>query len=204
MSQCQACWLEFLSRFNIVIRFCLGHLGTKPDALTHRPDLYPKRGEKDFGKVSKLNFKPIFYLDILSASLRASVLLPIALCGITTMDIDKLNKEITSASDTDVLAQSYLADINNTKYARWSKDTRGFIQIDQRIYVPPSGDLQLCVLCTYHDHPISRHFGINKTLALLCQEYTWPEVHTMVTDYCRSCTTCSWNKAKCHKLYGLL
>ena len=25
-----------------------------------------------------------------------------------------------------------------------------------------------------------------------------------VTDYCRSCTTCSQNKAKCHKPYGLL
>ena len=26
--------------------FCLGRLGTKPDTLTHRPDLYPNRGEK--------------------------------------------------------------------------------------------------------------------------------------------------------------
>ena len=76
------------------------------------------------------------------------------------MDIDKLNKEIISALDTDNLAQSYLADLNNTKYAQWSKDTLGFIQIDQRIYVPPSGDLRLHVLCTYHDHPISKHFGI--------------------------------------------
>ena len=42
------------------------------------------------------------------------------------------------------------------------------------------------------------------TLALLCQEYTLPEVRTMVTDYCRSCTTCSRNKAKHHKPYGLL
>ena len=70
--------------------------------------------------------------------------------------------------------------------------------------VPPSGDLQLRVLHTYHDHPVSGYFGINKTLALLCREYTWLEVHTMVTDYCRSCTTCSRNKAKHYKPYGLL
>ena len=82
------------------------------------------------------------------------------------MNIDKLNKEIISALDTDGLAQSYLAD--TTKYAQWSKDTLGFIRIDQRIYVPPSGDLCLCVLHTYHDHPVSGHFGINKTLALIC------------------------------------
>ena len=201
LSRCQAHWSEFLSGFNMVIRFHPGRLGTKPDTLTRRPNLYPKRGEKDV--ISTLNLKPIFSLDILSTSLRASVLLPITLHGITAMDIDKLNKEIISTLDTDDLAQSYLADINNTKYARWSKDTLGFIQIDQRIYVPPSGDLRLCVLCTYHDHPVSGHFGINKTLALLHREYTWPEVRTMVTDYCRSCTTCSRNKAKHHKPYGL-
>ena len=52
------------------------------------------------------------------------------------MDVDKLNKEIISALDTDEAVQSYLADINKTQYARWSKDnTLGFIQIDERIYV---------------------------------------------------------------------
>ena len=30
----QARWSEYLSQFNLVIRFCPGHLGTKPDALT--------------------------------------------------------------------------------------------------------------------------------------------------------------------------
>jgi RNase H-like domain found in reverse transcriptase len=31
----QAWWSTFLSRFNMVIRFRPGRLGTKPDALTH-------------------------------------------------------------------------------------------------------------------------------------------------------------------------
>jgi len=30
----QARWLEYLSQFNLIIRFCPGCLGTKPDALT--------------------------------------------------------------------------------------------------------------------------------------------------------------------------
>ena len=29
----QVCWLEFLCQFNLTIRFCPGHLGTKPNAL---------------------------------------------------------------------------------------------------------------------------------------------------------------------------
>ena len=120
------------------------------------------------------------------------------------MDVDKLNKEIISTLDTDEAVQSYLADITNAQYARWSKDTLGFIWIDERIYIPLSGDLRLCVLHSYHDHPVSGHFGINKTLALIRQEYTWPSICTFVTDYCRSCTTCSQNKAKRHKPYSLL
>ena len=40
----QARWSEYLSQFNLVIRFCPGHLGTKPDALTRQWDVYPKGG----------------------------------------------------------------------------------------------------------------------------------------------------------------
>ena len=204
LSRRQARWSEFLSGFNMVIRFRPGRLGTKPDALTRRPDLYLKEGGKDFGKVNPLNFKPIFSSETLSESLRASVLLPTALRGVIAMDVDKLNKEIISALDADETVQSYLADIHNKQYSRWSKDTFGFVRIDGRIYVPPSGNLRLRVLRAYHDHPVSGHFGINKTLALIRREYTWPDVRTFVTDYCRSCTTCSRNKAKRHKPYGLL
>ena len=42
------------------------------------------------------------------------------------------------------------------------------------------------------------------TSALIRWEYTWPSIRTFVTDYCRSCTTCSRNKAKRHKPYSLL
>ena len=66
----QARWSEFLSGFNMVIRFCLGRLGTKPDALTRHPDLYLKEGGKDFSKVNPLNFKPIFSSKTLSESVR--------------------------------------------------------------------------------------------------------------------------------------
>ena len=38
----QARWSEYLSQFNLVIRFRPGRLGTKPDALTRQWDVYPK------------------------------------------------------------------------------------------------------------------------------------------------------------------
>ena len=44
-----------------------------------------------------------------------------------TFSAMELNKEIISALDTDETVQSYLADIHNKQYSRWSKDTFGFI-----------------------------------------------------------------------------
>ena len=40
----QARWSEYLAGFDFIIRYRPGRLGTKPDALTRRPDLFPKIG----------------------------------------------------------------------------------------------------------------------------------------------------------------
>jgi RNase H-like domain found in reverse transcriptase len=69
LSRRQARWSTFLSRFNMAIRFHPGHLGTKPDALTRRPDLYPKGEGKPYGTVNPQNCCPVFSSTQLSASL---------------------------------------------------------------------------------------------------------------------------------------
>jgi RNase H-like domain found in reverse transcriptase len=61
LSRRQARWSTFLSRFNMVIRFHPGHLGTKPDALTCRPDLYPKGEGKPYGIVNPQNCCSVFF-----------------------------------------------------------------------------------------------------------------------------------------------
>jgi transposase InsO family protein len=204
LSRRQARWSEFLSAFNMVIRFRPGRLGAKPDALTRRPDLYLKEGKEDYGKVNPHNLKPIFSSEQLSASLRATSMLPTVLRGVSAMDLVQLNLEILSALDTDPTAKSFLTDDKNPKYKNWSKDDQGYVRIDGRILVPDSGTLRLRVLQYHHDHPVSGHFGMNKTLALIRRDYVWPNIRSSVTDYCRSCTTCSRSKSKRHKPYGLL
>jgi hypothetical protein len=69
LSRRQARWSTFLPGFNMVIRFRPGHLGTKPDALTCWPDLYPKGEEKPYGIVNPQNCHPVFSSTQLSASL---------------------------------------------------------------------------------------------------------------------------------------
>jgi Integrase zinc binding domain len=131
-------------------------------------------------------------------------MLPVALRGIITMDIEELQKDILAAYNTDPAVQSFCADSDNSKYSRWSVDNVGFVQINQRILVPESGDLRLRILQSFYDHLVSGHFGINKTLSVIRWEYTWPNIREFVADYVKSCTTCARSKAKQHKPYGLL
>jgi hypothetical protein len=180
----------------MVIRFHPGCLKTKPDTLTRRPDLYPKGEGKPYGTVNPQNCCPVFFSTQLSASLRATAMLPVALRDIITMDIEELQKDILTAYDTDPAVQSFHADPDNSKYLHWSVDNVGFVRIDQRILVPESGDLRLCVLQSFHDHPVSGHFGVNKTLSVIQWEYTWPNIREFVVDYVKSCTTCARSKAK--------
>jgi RNase H-like domain found in reverse transcriptase/Integrase zinc binding domain len=204
LSRRQAQWSTFLSRFNMVIRFHLGRLGTKPNALTCQPDLYPKGEGNSYGTVNPQNCRPVFSSTQLSASLRATAMLPATLHGIITMDIEELQKDILAAYDTDPAVQFFHADSDNSKYSCWSVDNVGFIWIDQQILVPESGDLQLHILQSFYDHPISGHFTVNKTLSVIRREYTWPNIREFVADYVKSCITCARSKAKRHKPYGLL
>jgi hypothetical protein len=130
----------------MVIRFHFGCLGTKPDALTHQPDLYPKGKEKPYGTVNPQNCCPVFSSTQLSVSLQATAMLPVVLHGIVTINIEELQKDILAAYDTDPAVQSFCADSDNSKYSCWSVDNVGFIWIDQQILVLDSRDLQLHVL----------------------------------------------------------
>jgi len=64
----QAWWSEYLSQFNLVIRFCPGQLGTKLDALTRRWDVYSKGRNTGYTTVNPHNFKSIFTQEQLAAS----------------------------------------------------------------------------------------------------------------------------------------
>jgi hypothetical protein len=104
------------------------------------------------------------------------------------MDTEQLHSDILSALPNDPIATKYLPDLPDL---RWTMDDSGFLHCDNRIYVPESNDLCLCVLQNTHDYPLSGHFGQNRTLELIRREYTCPGIHMYVKDYIKSCTTCA-------------
>ena len=107
LTQRQVRWSEYLFRFNLIIRFCPGRLGTKPDALTRRWDVYPKEGNTGYATVNLYNFKPIFTQEQLAASVRATVLLFPSLCAATVVDLDTLHQDILSALPSDPIATKH-------------------------------------------------------------------------------------------------
>jgi len=116
------------------------------------------------------------------------------------MDTTQLLEDIRSVLPADTLAAIHL---NTDSDPRWVT-SEGLLYHDGRIYVPDANDLRLRVLRDKHDHPLSGHFGQNKTLALIRRDYTWPNLRSFVVEYCRTCVNCKRGKPVRHKPYGFL
>jgi len=196
----QARWSEYLSQFNLVIRFRPGRLGTKPDALTRRWDVYPKRGDNSYASVNSHNFRPVFTHEQIAASLRATILTTPTLRAATILDQNQLHSDILATLPSDFSISNHLSHPEGC----WSKDDAGFLRIDDRMYVPDNANLHLRVLQYHHDHVLAGHLGQNKTLELIRRHYTWPNIRDDVQKFCKSCVTCMRSKPQRHRPYGSL
>ena len=163
LTHCQVCWLEFLCQFNLTIRFYPGCLGTKPNTLMRRWDVYPKEGGSDYASINLHNLSPVFMQEQLALSLHATFLSVPALCAAIIMDIEKLHSDIRSSLHSDLIASAQL----DSPSPCWSIDSKGFLLLNNKIYIPDTSDLQLRILQYKHDHLISGHFGQNWTMELV-------------------------------------
>ena len=152
----QAQCSEFLLQFNMVIRFWPRKLGTKPNALTHHWDVYPKEGSSDYTSINPQNLWPIFTDEQLALSLRATTFWLPALHGSLIMDTKQLQADIISSLQSDPTALEHLSD---EAESRWTMSPDGLLRLDNHIYVPDLGTLRLRVLQYAHDHPLLGHFG---------------------------------------------
>ena len=199
LTQKQARWSKYLSQFNLVIRFRPGCLGTKPDALTRRWDVYPKEGNTSYATVNPHNFKPIFIQEQLAASVQATVLLFPSLHAATVVDLDTLHQDILLALPSDPIATKHIS-----TDGRWSSDPNSLLLLNNRIYIPSAGNLHTRILQYNHDHILAGYFGQNKTLELVCRGYSWPSLRADVQQFYKFCVTCMQSKPQSHKPYRSL
>src|SRR5882724_9241306 len=134
----QAHWSEYLSRFNLVIRFRPRKLGTKPDALTRRWDVYLKEGNSNYASVNPQNYRPVFTSEQLASSLRATTLSIPVLRGSLIMDAERLHSNIRSQLRDDPISAEHL---DNQSDPEWTLDPNGSLHPLGRIYVLNSGNL---------------------------------------------------------------
>ncbi|CAF5154938.1 unnamed protein product, partial [Rotaria sp. Silwood1] len=59
-------------------------------------------------------------------------------------------------------------------------------------------------MTTYHDHPLSGHFGTGRTWSMLRNTYYWPRMKDTVTSYIKSCDKCSQFNVNRRKPPGFL
>jgi hypothetical protein len=182
----QVRWLEYLSAFNLVIRFCPGKLGGKPDALTRRWDVYPKEGDSTYAQINPHNFRPVFTQEQLSASLRATYLEEPVLRASHIMDLNILHSKIKAALPLDAQSIKGIELAASEPESRWTVDTDGLLHYDNCIWVPDSETLCLDILRNCHDHVLAGHFGQNRTLELVRHNYTWPNILSGVCKTHRS------------------
>ena len=134
----QAHWSEFLSQFNMVIRFCPGKLGAKPNALTRHWDIYCKGGNSDFALANLSNFRPIFMQEQLSASLRTTYFATPIIHSAVIMDIEKLHNDICSSLPLDPISTAQLP---SPCIPKWTLDESGLLQLNNQIFIPDILDL---------------------------------------------------------------
>ena len=212
----QARWSEYLSAFNMVVRFRPGKLGEKPDSLTRRMDYYLKRGDRDFILANPQNLRPVFSQEKLATALRATHLQDLASCAATMLDDNipildaaALFEDIKLGLQEDPFAKQELAScLKGSPSPRFSLSSSGLLLMDRRVFVPEfrpeRGNLRTRILQSKHDHPTAGHFGYNKTLELLRREYVWPSMRADCKQFVSQCVLCARNKPARHRPYGLL
>jgi hypothetical protein len=188
LSRRQARWAEYLSSFDYVIHYRAGRLGAKPDALTRRPDVYPKKSDQL--ATNAINNKVAIPPELL----RATVIL----------NEEALISRIRHAPhDPYFTKKSQEVSQGRDKAISLSPD--GLLLLRSgKIYVPDHDSLRLDILRSNHDHKLRGHPGIRKTTQLINRLFFWPGLRKDVTAYVRGCHTCARAKPVRHKPYGLL
>ena len=186
----QARWSEFLADFNFVIKYRPGTQGTKPDALTRRPDVCPV--EK--GSSLKAESNPHNLHQLLKDGQFIRMGLSEARSQLLTL--------IKTATAEDQATQDIIGTLQ--QHPQYHVKENGLLYYKDRIFVPDTRDLRLQILQDFHDSPRAGHPGRRKTIQLVQRSFAWPSMKTYIHHYVDSCQPCSRAKARRHKPYGEL
>ena len=190
----QARWSEFLSQFNLIIKFRPGRLGKKPDALTRHWDVYNK-----VETPARTTQQPLFSQKQLADPPTKTSISPPRLQAAVVTDLTKLLANVREALGTDPKYVELTTVDANHQNQQWEIREDGLLYFEGQVYIPDTNDLRLQVLQLKHDHILAGYPGQAKTYQSICQNFYWPNLRDFVADYVSSCNTCARNKARLTK-----
>src|SRR5260221_2120134 len=150
LSRWQARWAEFLAQFNMRVRFRPGRLGSKPDALTRRWDLYM---DGDRQEPAATNVRPIFDSEHLAEDLvlarTGTVEEPTAAAGIT-MDSEAIDGDIAAIGAGDNFTRKIRRQIKAANHPEGWTEQEGRLLFCDCLYVPDEGTLHVQIIRNHH------------------------------------------------------
>ena len=175
----QACWAQYLSRFNLKWLHKAGVTMGIANALSRCED--HMIGIEDDNKG---------VLVILPEHVRQNQVL---ICN----EGNKIYKKIKEA--TLKLLEPEVFTISKD----W-KEEDDVIMKDKQMYIPDEEDLQLQVVKLHHDTSVAGHPGYEKMIELLQRTYFWPGMISFVKDYISRCDRCARFKETNQAPFGTL
>jgi hypothetical protein len=150
-------------------------LGAKPDAITQRPDVYPKKTFQD--DTNAINKKVLIP--------------PEQLCAVIELNECKSLQTIinvTKRAGLDSEGEKYKLEIKqgNSEF----KEEEFLILCSGRIYVSNIENLRFKMIQGYHDHKLRGHPGVRKIRELIMHNVFWKGITKDIQDYVKACPVC--------------
>jgi len=140
LSYHQACWSEYLSQFNLQICFCPGVLSSKPDALTHRWDVYSKGADTSS---PNSNRHLIFINQQVSTEARTGQLQDTLISPTPMLNDDLLLHNIRVALTEDPSVIQPPENLSHKGVNSLELGHNGLLRHNNRVFVSDTGDLRL-------------------------------------------------------------
>jgi len=187
LTQRQARWALFLSRFDFTLHHKPGKLSTKPDMLSRRADHF--KSDADDNQARIIFKQPIKIM----ASKRGHAMV------INERPLVQQIKQIQSMEDDIQKAVSQIKSLGPKSLKKglehWNTE-KGLLLFKGRVYIPDDKSLRADIVKLHHDNPAAGHPGRHKTLELTSRNYWWPSMSQFIDKYVEACDICIRSKPR--------
>jgi hypothetical protein len=203
----QARWSLFLSDFDFNIIYRSGKSNGKPDALSRRPEYFPKGGDS----LRTLQFQTLLDPNqfVMSTSCLMSLVSTQSENLLLAATYEQMSDTTSNSNETLLerirdaqLKDEFVTSLSREKLEPHFSFIDNVLLVYDRVYVPEPLRYDVLHLC--HDSQLAGHFGIEKTLNLVLRSYWWPSFRKDVKRYVSTCHVCCRSKATTQVPAGLL